>query len=143
MEMDKYGAFVAVGFVSSETIVADITSNVNSSNGGDYDNAAQLVQNHIFVSKGQLDFQILSNIKTNMGQIEGNELILSFRFLNTVPDPHLPPGTVVLDKPQIERYFTMDHGDRIYDISFLGDADKYESVKGDFEHLITTFHFLD
>lgn len=141
--LKKYDTYRALSLEVSPKVKVNIDSDVNIANGGRYEDAAQLIQHYLNISSGNIDFRVLSHTKVNLDRVKGEELIIIFRFLNNVLDPHLPPGIRLFDEPQIERHFITDHRGHIYDIYLMIDADKYDTVKSDFEHLLATFRFLE
>jgi hypothetical protein len=125
----------------NDTDTVGITSDVASPGGGDYANAAALVQDILDVNSEQPEFRVLSRTRVRLGETEAEEAVYSYRYLRA-GDPHLPPGTVI-DKMVVGRLIAADRKERIYDVSLLAEVDEYEGIKDGFEHLISTFRFLD
>lgn len=72
-----------------------------------------------------------------IGGVEGEELSCSFRIRGM--DAH---SGADIDKVLIDRELAADYNGRIYRISLVVNADKYDGVKEGLEHLLATFRFL-
>jgi hypothetical protein len=139
-EVYKYDAYRVISLYSSGLTVS-VSSDVTANNGGDFADASELIQTHAGYDSWRPEFQIISRSKTQLGQVEWEEVIYSCRFIHNL-DPHLPPNTVV-DYIGINRSLATDHQGRIYGINLIADVDSYQEVREGFEHLIATFRFLD
>lgn len=123
--------------IYSGNSITGVNSNVNATHGGDYENAHALLQDQLDSFSKSLDFKLLSQGKSLLGKVEGEEVTYSWRleFL----DEHTGRQT---DKAMVEKHLAADYEERIYHINIFADADKYEELKECFEHIIATFKFL-
>jgi hypothetical protein len=121
---------------SSISISSDALTNA----GGEFDNPNQLIQHELEREPFLPEFQIIRKGNVQLGQEPGKEVVYSYRYMRK-DDPHLPPGTAI-DKLVVERSIAAEHKGRIYHVNALIDNDD-EVTQQSFEHLITTFRFLD
>jgi hypothetical protein len=124
---DKY-SYIRVGAVAT------------SAKGGDFADAEELIERILDVPSKSPEFQILSRSYTPLGQTVGEEVIYSFR-LQAVPY-YLPPP-ILSNRLVVARDLVVDYRNSIYHVSLIVDAERYETVKEGFEHLIATFRFLE
>lgn len=136
----KYDTLRSI-YLKSETSKTYVSSDMSYPNEPGADNASDSVQRHLRDASRREEFQLLSHTKVHLGQAEGEELVYFYRL--TVPPEFAYPRGTVIDKLMVERYLAADYEGRIYSLSSSVDADKYENVKEDLEHLIATFRFLD
>ena len=131
----KYKKYIdlQLNFPNSNSVY--ISSDVNALNGGEFKSASDLFQNHL---DSQLGIQISNRTQIQLGGIQSEEAIFTYRFSGT--DIH---GTAVIDRNITETYLAADYKSRIFDIRLFVDSDKYESVKSDVDRLVSTFKFLD
>ena len=122
-----------------------VSSDATVGNGGDFINAAELIQHEIdlnlnkeFPSPG---FQIISQNNIQLGKVDGEDLVYSFRLQGLAVEA--PAEKANIDKIVLQRITAADYKGRIYDIGIFVDADKYEAVKDGFEHILSTFKFLN
>ncbi len=135
--VEKYDSYITIK-IHSETSVIIISSGLNSANGGSFKDAAEAVQHHIDSQSSNNQFKIISHEKAQLDQATGEEVQYSFHMQGT--DIH---SGVYINKDAITSYIAVDYKERIYSILFGGSPDNYESLKGGFDHLISTFRFLD
>ena len=139
--IEKYDSSIGVRLILSDTSSIHVSSYMSSNGGGDYENAGELIPDLLNIYSERPEFQVLSYTTVRLGQVEGEEVIYSYRFI-VESDPHLSPETVI-DKMVIGIILAADYKGRIYDIGLGVDDDEYENVRADYEHLIDTFQFLD
>jgi len=143
-DIEKHDAFEDLRLLSDNSAYVDISSDVNAAKGGEFENAHALLEDWLDSFSSEQEFEILSRGKALLGNVEGEEAVYSYFFVN-YPNPDWHPGAPPLgpDKYVIKRFLAVDYKGRIYSFLFGVDADEYESVKESFEHLLATFKFLD
>ena len=129
-----------VYLVSQDSYVT-VCSVANKSEGGNYADAGELTQHWLDSWSTAPEFRVLSRGKAQLGQAEGEEVMYSRRFQGS--DPHAPLVPIELGEIAVTRTLDVDYKGRIYVIDLLAAVDRFETVKGDFEHLIATFRFLE
>jgi len=139
--IEKYGTFIVLSFRPSDTSTVSLWSDEKSNNGGNYTGVDELVNHIIAIHSDSPDFEIVSQTITQIGGIEARELIISYRQY-AEDDPHFPPGYII-DIPSIDRIEIVEYQDRIYKLSLMVRSEQYETLKEDFEHMISSFRFLD
>ena len=132
--IEKHDTFRVV-FFDYETGSGSIGSDATAGEGGEFEGPNELIHYELDRDSSRPEFDIMSLTKTRLGQAEGEEAIYSYRLMLKSP--------TVIDKIVVQRTLAAEYQGRIYDISILANADSYDIVKEDFEHLIATFRFLD
>jgi hypothetical protein len=144
-DIEKHDAWEYFYLLGCKSSYMDISSDVNAANGGEFENARARLEDRLNSFSNLFDeFEILSRGKVLLGNVEGEEAVYSYFFVN-YPNLDWHPGAPPLgpDKYVIHRLLAVDYKGRIYSLFFRVDADEYEEFIGDFEHIIATFKFLD
>ena len=139
--IEKYGGLVVVLFMPSNTSSVTISSDLNKSNGGENTNADEVIQRDLSISSTRPDYNILSEINFKLGQVEAKDITYSYRFI--FDDQHAPTKSSHIDMINLVRTVIVDYKNRIYKVNLLMDANTYQNVKPGFEHVISTFQFLE
>lgn len=135
----RYSDDGLVYLISKDSYIR-IDSSTNKINGANT-NANEDLQNWIDLWSTAPEFQIISRNEVRLGQAKGEEAIFSRVFQGS--DTHAPAPPVQIGDTVIERTLEADYNGRIFFIDLLVQADIYDQVRGDFEHLIATFQYLN
>ena len=134
--LEKLGTLEKLGLYDCHTARISISSDMNTANGGDYENAHARLMHELDIASNVPEFQLIKQSERAIAGISGEELIYSVNLESSV-DIIPPIGKMTY------RLVVADYKGRIYSISIFVDADKYDDVKEGFEHLLATFKFQE
>jgi hypothetical protein len=139
--LDNYNGFMVLDFGGLKTMALNVISELNTSNGGQSADAGTAIQHDLDIYSKRPEYNLLSHQTIKLGQIECHEVIYTFRFI--FDDQHAPRASSHIDKNKTIRTIAADKQTRIYRIDLVIDTDDYERIRPGFEHMISTFRFLD
>jgi hypothetical protein len=87
------------------------------------------------------EFSLISRDNVTLGQAEGEEIICSYLFPGQ--DPHLPGAYVDTGETVINRILSVDYKGYYYYIELIASLNAYDIEKTGFEHMLSTFRFLN
>ncbi len=93
------------------------------------------------ISRYRREFRLINRDKVLLGQAEGEEIICSYLFPGQ--DPHLPVAYADDGEAVINRILSVDYKDYLYYIELIATLDSYDVEKTGFEHMLSTFRFLN
>ncbi len=120
-----------------------IRSKLTTVNGGDFTGANEWIEHVLAAESTYPDFQIISRGEAQIGLSRGEEAICSFKLRGINGLDYQPPSVLFVQPLVVAHDLAVDHNGRIYALSLLVDAEHYVNLKEGFEHLITTFRFLE
>ncbi len=115
-----------------------VSSQTDTSGGGKYATASELVNSLLEADDNAPEFHLISKSEPSLGQVAAYEVVASFRLQGK--DAH---STAVVDEIVVERRIGANYRGRIYVISTFADENEDLVVKPGYEHIVATFHFLD
>jgi hypothetical protein len=139
--IEKYNGSIWVSFDGSKKLGLIVSSDLNKANGGQSTDAEAVIRHDLDNYSKAPDYNLLSHQKIKLGQVECQEVIYTFRFI--FDDQHAPRASSNTDKNMLMRVIAVDKQARIFIIDLIVDTIEYENIRTDFEHMISTFQFLN
>jgi hypothetical protein len=117
-----------------------ISSDINKSKGGNED-ASDSIQFELNIISKYTGYQLISRNNIMLGQASGEEVISSYPFEGQ--DNLLPPAYTNVGEIVIERVLGVDYKGYLYYTRLLANLKAYDNEKTGFEHMLSTFRFLN